>query len=48
MPMSLISVHIPKLYVEMLDELVRRNKFKSRGEAIRLAVRNLLKEESMI
>ncbi len=40
--MVLISFHIPKSYVEMLDELVRRGVYPSRSEAIRAALRELV------
>ncbi len=40
--MVLISFHIPKSYVEMLDELVRRGIYPSRSEAIRVALRELV------
>ena len=40
--MVLISFHIPKSYVEVLDELVRRGVYPSRSEAIRVALRELV------
>jgi len=40
--MVLISFHIPKSYVEVLDELVRRGVYPSRSEAIRAALRELV------
>jgi antitoxin ParD1/3/4 len=40
--MVLISFHIPKSYVEMLDELVRQGVYPSRSEAIRAALRELV------
>jgi len=40
--MELISFHLPKHYVDMLDDLVRRGIYPSRSEAIRDAIRLLL------
>jgi predicted solute-binding protein len=40
--MVLISFHIPKSYVEVIDELVRRGVYPSRSEAIRAALRELV------
>ena len=43
--MKLITVHLPESYVEGLDELVKRKRYPSRSEAIRVAVRDLLAKE---
>jgi len=43
--MPAVSVHLPQEYVEALDQLVKEGMFPSRAEAIRWAVRNMLKEE---
>jgi len=43
--MPTVSVHLPREYVEALDELVKQGMFPSRAEAIRWAVRNMLKDE---
>jgi len=40
--MVLISFHVPRSYVEVLDELVRMGVYPSRSEAIRAALRELL------
>jgi Arc/MetJ-type ribon-helix-helix transcriptional regulator len=40
--MVLISFHLPKSYVDVLDELVRRGVYPSRSEAIRVALRELV------
>ena len=40
--MKLITVHMPEEYIAALDEIVRRGKYPSRGEAIRAAVRRLI------
>ncbi len=43
--MRLITVHLPEEAVEGLDELVRAKKYPNRSEAIRYAIRDLLREE---
>lgn len=43
--MRLITVKMPEVYVEGLDELVRIGRYSSRSEVIRVAVRDLLKKE---
>lgn len=43
--MRLITVHLPESYIEGLNELIQRNIYPSRSEAIRVAVRDLLKKE---
>jgi Predicted transcriptional regulators containing the CopG/Arc/MetJ DNA-binding domain len=40
--MVLISFHVPRSYVEVIDELVRLGLYPSRSEAIRVALRELL------
>lgn len=42
--MALFSVHVPWPYLEMVDALVERGYFASRGEAIRYALRLLLEK----
>jgi len=42
---KLISVNLPKAYIKVLELLVAEGKFPNRSEAIRMAVRDLLKEE---
>jgi Arc/MetJ-type ribon-helix-helix transcriptional regulator len=44
--MILISVHLPKQMLQELDELVRQGRFPSRSEAIRVAIRDLIANES--
>ena len=46
--MRLITVKMPEPYVEALDELVRKGRFTSRSEAIRIAIRELLRRELWI
>ena len=43
--MRLITVNVPEHYLDGLDELVRRGLYPHRAEAIRLAIRDLLREE---
>ena len=43
--MKVVTVHLPEAYVEALDELVRRKLYANRAEAIRMAVRDLLRRE---
>ena len=41
--MRLVTVKMPELYVEILDALVAKGVFSTRSEAIRAAVRELIK-----
>ncbi|RMG28157.1 MAG: ribbon-helix-helix protein, CopG family [Methanobacteriota archaeon] len=43
--MRLVTVHLPKEFLYGLDELVRLQKYPTRSEAIRVAIRDLLKDE---
>jgi len=43
--MNLISVKIPENSLEGLDDLVRLGVYPSRSEAIRVAIRDLLRKE---
>ncbi|NVM27203.1 MAG: ribbon-helix-helix protein, CopG family [Candidatus Helarchaeota archaeon] len=43
--MKLITVNIPKAYLEDLEELVKIGMYSSRSEAIRIAVRDLIWDE---
>jgi antitoxin ParD1/3/4 len=43
--MQLITVHLPKSYIEGLENLVKDQIYPNRSEAIRVAVRDMLKEE---
>ena len=43
--MKLITVNIPKAYLEDLEELVKMGMYSSRSEAIRIAVRDLIWDE---
>ncbi|RLG78635.1 MAG: CopG family transcriptional regulator [Thermoprotei archaeon] len=43
--MRLVTVKIPELYLEGIDELVQNGRYSSRSEVIRTAIRDLLKKE---
>ena len=43
--MRLITVKMPEIYIDGLDELVKLGRYSSRSEAIRIAVRELLRRE---
>ncbi|MEM2204353.1 MAG: ribbon-helix-helix domain-containing protein [Sulfolobales archaeon] len=43
--MRIITVKIPETYLEGLEELVNIGRYTSRSEAIRAAIRDLLKKE---
>ena len=45
MPMKTISVNIPEAAVKGLEELVQKGLYANRSEAIRVAIRDLLKKE---
>ncbi len=43
--MKLVTVYLPNEFLYGLDELVRQQKYPTRSEAIRVAIRDLLKDE---
>lgn len=43
--MKLINVYFPETYLEALDGMVKEKRFPNRSEAIRIAVRDLMKTE---
>ena len=43
--MVIVAVHLPKIYVDKLEELVRRRLYVNRSEAIRMAIRDLIFNE---
>ncbi len=45
MPMDTITLRVPEAYVNGIDRLVADNMYPSRSEAIRSAMRDLLKRE---
>ncbi|GBC70907.1 MAG: ribbon-helix-helix domain-containing protein [Nitrososphaerota archaeon] len=44
--MKVVTVHLPEAYLEAIDELVKRRLYPNRAEAIRMAVRDFIKEEA--
>jgi len=46
--MKLISVNLPESYLRVLEMLVVQGKFPNRSEAIRVAIRDLIKTEYLI
>jgi len=46
--MKLISVNLPESYLKVLEILVVDGKFPNRSEAIRVAIRDLIKTEFLI
>ena len=45
---KLISVNLPEAYIKVLELLVAEGKFPNRSEAIRVAIRDLIKTEYLI
>jgi antitoxin ParD1/3/4 len=43
--MRLIAVHLPERIIEDIQRLVNRGLYPNRSEAIRIAIRDLLKRE---
>ncbi len=43
--MQLITVHVPVAYLDGIDQLITSGSYPNRSEAIRVAIRDLLKEE---
>ena len=43
--MKLVTVKMPEIYVQGIEELVAAGRYSSRSEVIRIAVRELLKRE---
>ncbi|MHA2402955.1 MAG: ribbon-helix-helix domain-containing protein [Candidatus Kariarchaeaceae archaeon] len=43
--LRLVTVHLPSEFLHGLDELVRLQKYPNRSEAIRVAIRDMLKDE---
>ena len=46
--MKMITVHIPEKYLAALEDLVDKGHFPSRSEAIRVAIRDLIRNEIKI
>jgi len=45
--LRIVSVKIPVVYLDMIDDLIRNGKYVSRSEFIRTAIRKLLEKELM-
>jgi len=43
--MRLLTVHVPAGFLEGVDEIVRQKKYANRSEIIRIAIRDLLRDE---
>lgn len=43
--MKLVTLHVPETYLDGLEKLVENNLYPNRSEAIRIAIRDLLKRE---
>jgi len=44
--MKLITLKLPEAYIDGLEKLVQENIYPNRSEAIRLAVRDLIRKEN--
>jgi Arc/MetJ-type ribon-helix-helix transcriptional regulator len=43
--LRLVTVKMPELYIEGIEELVKIGKYRNKSEVIRIAVRDLLRRE---
>jgi antitoxin ParD1/3/4 len=43
--LKLVTIHLPEAFIEGIEELVKSRIYPNRSEAIRIAVRDLLKNE---
>ncbi|NHJ86884.1 MAG: ribbon-helix-helix protein, CopG family [Asgard group archaeon] len=43
--MRLLTVHVPEGFLEGLEELVRDKRYPNKSEIIRVAIRDLLRDE---
>ena len=43
--MKLVTLHVPEQYIDGLEKLVDSKLYPNRSEAIRIAIRDLLKRE---
>ena len=46
--MRLITLYVPEPYLQALDDIVKKGRCPHRAEAIRLAVRDLLRKEGCL
>lgn len=42
-----VTVHLPEVYIDAIDQLVRRRLYPNRAEAIRMAIRDFIMEEAV-
>lgn len=45
--MRVVTVHLPEVYIDAIDQLVRRRLYPNRAEAIRMAIRDFIMEEAV-
>ncbi|HDD40183.1 MAG: ribbon-helix-helix protein, CopG family [Thaumarchaeota archaeon] len=45
--MKVVTVHLPEVYIEAIDQLVKKKLYPNRAEAIRMAVRDFIMEEAV-
>ena len=43
--MRLLTVHVPEGFLEGLEELIKQKKYPNKSEIIRVAIRDLLRDE---
>jgi len=46
--MKAITLNLPEKLLELLDSLVEKKRYPNRAEAIRMAIKDLLRSEGMI
>ena len=46
--MRLVTLHLPETYISDIEKLVSMKRYPNRSEAIRVAVRDLLKVEAWV
>ena len=46
--MKMITLYVPELYLKKLDELIDMGHFPNRSEAIRVSIRDLIRNEGII
>ncbi|MEM0470054.1 MAG: ribbon-helix-helix domain-containing protein [Desulfurococcaceae archaeon] len=46
--LRLVTVKMPEIYLEGIDELIKIGRYKNRSEVIRVAIRELLRRELWI
>ncbi|MEA2069800.1 MAG: ribbon-helix-helix domain-containing protein [Asgard group archaeon] len=43
--MQLLTVHVPEGFLEGLEELVKQKRYPNKSEIVRMAIRDLLRDE---